>query len=283
MNGPDILARTMSKPRLLKKADLRPWQYHPRSDHHSKVACWSVLFDLLSCSDLLLAHAQAGKIAFGINHQMVDHTNGRRKDLDLVICRPRLQPEEAPAKAPRTFAAMADEWRIELTTPERERLSALPDLAERPAGSILMALEAKACMTEFAKARPRLYDELTSSHSVVHGDTDAAIAVGFVMINGASTFLSPLRHTDVPTRHDQPLQTQLTIEKIRALPRRESVGKPGFDAIAAVVVRCANDAVSPVTIITETAEGAVAPQDVLHYDTMINRIIGIYNSRFPVP
>ncbi len=283
MHGPDILARTMSKPRLLKKTDSHRWQYHPRSDHHSKVACWGILFDLLVHSDLLQTHAAVGKIAFGINHRMVDHTNGRRKYLDLVICRPQLESGDTSTKATRTFSAMADEWSIELTASERELLSTLPVLLEHPAGSVLMALEAKACMTEFGKARPRLYDELTSSHSVVHGDTDAAIAVGFVMINGSSTFISPLRRTDVPTNHDQPAQLRLTIDKVRALPRREAVGRPGFDAIAAVAVRCANDGVSPVTIITDTAEGAVAPQDVLHYDTMINRIIGIYNSRFPVP
>lgn len=273
----------MSRPRLLKKADLHRWQYHPRSDYHSKLACWGILFDLLSCSELLRTHAAAGKIAFGINHRMVDHTNGRKKDLDLVICRPVQQSGEEAMRPTRTFAAMADEWHIDLTASERDLLATLPSLFERPAGSVLMALEAKACMTEFGKARPRLYDELTSSHSVVHGDTDAAIAVGFVMINGSSTFLSPLRHTDEPTKHDQPQQLQLTIEKVRALPRREAAGKPGFDAIAAVAVRCANDGIAPVTIITDTAEGAVAPQDVLHYDTMINRIIGIYNSRFPVP
>ena len=85
------------------------------------------------------------------------------------------------------------------------------------------------------------------------------------------------------TKHDQPLQLRLTIDKVRALPRREAVGKAGFDAIATVAVRCANDGISPVSIITDSADGAVAKQDVLHYDTMINRIIGIYNSRFPVP
>src|ERR1044072_7553746 len=82
MRGLGILVRTMTAARLLKKGDPCRWQYHPRSDHHSKVACWGILFDLLCISPLMRDHAAAGKIGFGINHTMVDHTNGRRKDLD---------------------------------------------------------------------------------------------------------------------------------------------------------------------------------------------------------
>ena len=57
-----------------------------------------------------------------------------------------------------------------------------------------MALEAKACMTEFGKARPRLYDELNSSHLTIHGDTNSAIAAGFALVNAAESFVSPLRN-----------------------------------------------------------------------------------------
>ena len=287
MRGPDILARTMSKARQLKKSDPCPWQYHPRSDHHSKVACWGVLFDLLLSSELLREHVVAEKVAFGINHKMVDHTNARPKNLDLVICRPEIGTRGPRKKRP-NFAALADTIGLALSDDDRVALNALPLLDQRPVGSVLMALEAKAAMTEFGKARPRLYDELASSHIVVHGDTDSAIAVGFAMINGSDSFISPTKNPCIAygapmqtSKHDQPTQLRLTIEKVRSLPRREAPGKAGFDAIAAVAVQCGNDGTTPVTIISDPALGAVPPQDVLHYNTMINRVVGIYNDRFP--
>lgn len=44
------------------------------------------------------------------------------------------------------------------------KLGSLPELPRAPVGAVLMALEAKAAMTEHVKALPRLYDELNSSH-----------------------------------------------------------------------------------------------------------------------
>jgi hypothetical protein len=292
MRGPEILARTMSKPRLLKAKSktVAPceWQYHPRSDHHSKVACWGVLFDLLLCSELLREHVEEGRVAFGINHRMVDHTNNRPKNLDLVLCRPAVGDTKTKSRKTVNFAGMVDTIGLELDDHDREMLAGLPALHERPVGSVLLALEAKAAMTEFGKARPRLYDELASSHVVVHGDTDAAIAVGFAMVNGSDSFVSPTKNPCVAwgapmvaSKHDQPNQLKLTIKKIGELPRRESTGKAGFDAIAAVAVSCRNDGLSPVSIISDPASGAVPEGDVLSYGTMINRVVGIYASRFP--
>lgn len=283
----------MSKARVLKNKDKAAapceWQYHPRSDHHSKVACWGVLFDLLLCSDLLREHVAEGRVAFGINHRMVDHTNNRPKNLDLVLCRPEVGESTTKTKKKSvTFAGLVQTIGLELSDGDRAALADLPVLYERPVGSVLLALEAKAAMTEFGKARPRLYDELASSHIVVHGDTDSAIAVGFAMVNGSDSFVSPTKNPCiawgapmVASKHDQPTQLRLTIDKIRALPRRETVGKPGFDAIAAVAISCRNDGSTPVTLITDPEQGAVRDGDVLAYGTMINRVVGIYASRFP--
>lgn len=288
MRGLDILARTMSKARKLKPSHPCPWQYHPRSDHHSKVACWGIMFDLMLASDLLRTHVEAGKVAFGINHKMVDHTNNRPKNLDLVICRPEVGAPEREGRKQPSFADLADKFGLELTAADRKALASLPPLPRKPVGSVLMALEAKAAMTEFGKARPRLYDELASSYGVVHGDTDSAIAVGFAMINGSESFVSPTKNPCiawgapmVTSKHVQPKELRLTIEKVRSLPRRAAPGSPGFDAIAAVAVRCTNDGTTPVTIISSAKQGAVPEQDVLHYSTMINRVVGMYQSRFP--
>ena len=46
MRGPEILARTMSIPTRRGESP-RAWQYHSRSDNHSKLACWTLLFDFL--------------------------------------------------------------------------------------------------------------------------------------------------------------------------------------------------------------------------------------------
>ena len=57
MRGPKILADSLTA-RHEEDTYGNSWQYHPRSDYHSKIACWGILFDLLVCSDLLRAHAR---------------------------------------------------------------------------------------------------------------------------------------------------------------------------------------------------------------------------------
>lgn len=295
MFGPQILVRTMSVPRV-RSNGTQKWQYHPRSDHHSKVACWGILFDLLRHSPLLQEHVRAGKVAFGINHTMVNFTNGKKKDLDLVVCRPAVGRDDPTASrrkgggrgrvAPLTFREMVDTYAIELSVTEKEILESFPDVSVRPVGSVLMALEAKAAMTEFAKARPRLYDELQSSQVTVHADTNHAIAVGLALINGSETFVSPTANPCIGygaplkvSKHAQPRQLDLTIKHLKSLPRRANVDVPGFDALAVLAVDCKNDGKTPVTLI----EGEPAPQpgDAVNYDSMINRTVGWYASRFP--
>ncbi len=83
---------------------------------------------------------------------------------------------------------MASDYEIELTADEERELLNLPELRSAPVGSVLMALEAKACMTAHQRALPRLYDELNSSQLTVHGATDQAIAAGFAMVNIADAF-----------------------------------------------------------------------------------------------
>lgn len=272
MFGPGILARSMSV-----AAPFGPsgdaWQYHPRSDRHSKVACWGILFDLLQHSPLLAKQVVNGSIAFGINHEMRDFKQNRKKNLDLVICTPQAAAAQAQARRPKplSFRDLVPKYGIVLSEQEQNVLSGLPDLETAPVGAVHVALEAKACMTEHIKARPRLYDELNSSHATVHGNTDKAIAVGFVMVNMAEEFRSPTARSIA--RHRQPDVTVKVIEKVKELPRRSSPKEDGFDAMAIVVVRCRNDA-SPVELVTS----APAPPsgDILHYDAMVQRLADLY-------
>jgi hypothetical protein len=242
------------------------------------VICWGIIFDLLQESPLLRAHAQTGQVVFGVNHKMRDWKDQRTKALDLVIARP------AEHRRRRPLAALVQKYGIQLTQEEATRLASLPPLLEGPVGNVLLALEAKACMTAFAKARPRLYDELNSSHLTIHGDTDQAIAAGLVMINAADTFASPSfnRLGLVEPRlnfstHRQPNDAELTVAKIHELPRRTGPGDRGYDALGILLVDCRNDG-SPVRLVAEPP--APGPRNDYHYQQMVRRVATHYAYRF---
>lgn len=134
-------------------------------------------------------------------------------------------------------------------------------------------------MTEHMKARPRLYDELNSSHLTIHGSSDMTVAIGFAMVNASAMFTSPTRTGTPVLKHEQPRVTQAVIDKLQQIPRRTAVGQDGFDAFGVVVVDCRNDGVSPVEIVKKPP--APSTGDILHYDQMIRRAISVYESRFP--
>jgi hypothetical protein len=274
MLGPAILVRTLSNPVPIGKFGAK-WQYHSRSDRHSKVACWGILFDLMRHSPLLVKQLAEGKVGFGINHEMKDFRLNRKKDLDLVLCTPRAG--DPAHKKPLTFKRMVKKYGILLSLEESKLLEALPDAVAAPVGAVHVALEAKAAMTEHVKAKPRIYDEFNSSHLTVHGAADLAIAVGLAMINMAKTFksfgLSEVSH------HKQPQAAQEVIAKVSQLPRRTNVREDGFDAFAIVVVECVNDGKTPVTLVT--APPAPAPGDIYEYGSMIQRLAMLYEARFP--
>ena len=276
--GTDILVRTISKQTITDRHG-NQWSYHSRSDHHSKVACWGIVFDLMQTCGLFRRHVDEGKVAFGINHDLRDFKNDRKKNLDLVIC----QPASGAKPSKRTLAAYADHYKIDLSEAERQAFEALPTLHEVPVGNVLVALEAKACMTAHQRALPRLYDELNSSHLTVHGAHDLAIAAGFVMINIADRFLSPdlnkknRSHDPEWSSHDQPKSVNITIEKVEQLPRRSKPGSEGYDALAIVVIDCVNDG-SPVKLHTKFP--APLLHTTYHYSAMIDRLRGLYDTRF---
>lgn len=279
MFGPEILARTLSKPTREDRFGNR-WQYHSRSDHHSKIACWGIVFDLLRTSSLLRKQIADGVVAFGINHEMRDFVHDRKKNLDLVLCTPSTEPERGRAQ---TMASMRDEYEIELSPAERVEFDALPTLRRARVGSVLVALEAKACMTAHQRALPRLYDELNSSHLTVHGSSDQAIAAGYAMVNVAAKYLSPdlnkANRADKPewSTHNQPRDATLAVDKVRQLPKRSKTGDVGYDALAIVVIDCANDG-SPVKLVS--AAPAPVAGDIYRYSSMIDRLGHTYATRF---
>jgi hypothetical protein len=281
MFGPAILTRTLSNT-VLKDKFGNTWQYLSRSDHHSKVACWAIVFDLMLASPLLRRHVEAGYVGFGINHEMRDFVHDRKKNLDLVLCT-RGASDGFKVPPPKDLKAMVGAYDIALSTEEVTALDGLPILSRADVGSVLLALEAKACMTAHQRALPRLYDELNSSHSTVHGATDQAIAAGFAMVNAAENYLSPdlnkRNKASSPewSHHNQPRDAELAVAKVRQLPRRSATGANGYDAMAIVVIDCSNDG-SPIRLV----DGPPGPakNDIYRYETMIDRLAHIYATRF---
>jgi len=292
MLGPEILVRTLSKPTTgtgsSRFAHGNEWQYHSRSDRHSKIACWSLVFDLLRHCALLREHAATGKVGLGINHEMHDFRNKKKKNLDLVICtRAPMESSggsKAGARRAVDFAALAAAYGIDLTKQEAEELAALPMLALSGVSSVLVATEAKAAMTAHQKARPRLHDELTSSHQTIHGDNNDAIAAGIVLVNASDTFISPDKNEwplgSVPTRvsvHKDNAAT-LVLDGLSKLQCRSKVGDDGFDAVGVVVIACRNDG-STIRLVTESPP-APGPTTDFDYSRFVRRLAQLYGTRF---
>jgi hypothetical protein len=274
---PKVLARTLSVPRQRKKGG-PSWQYHSRSDHHSKVPCVLMALDFMLTSQVLCDAIKAGRVAVGINHVMVENSRNRKKAFDLVLHRADPRDVTPPQF---TFKGLMKTYGIELMPDEQQLVSTLPDIPVKKvaAHAVYTAFEAKACMTEHGKARPRLFDELNSSHLTIHGDTIEAIAVGLVLINAAPTFISPGLNPDGPispkriTHHKQPESYRSVISKIHELPMRRDRDE-GFDELGIVVVECRNDG-SPIALVDATAE--VKGRD---YDRMITRVAHRFESAF---
>lgn len=282
MQGPGILVATMSVPRAFGKFTANSGMrlnYHPRSDHHSKVACWGIAFDLMLSCPLLREHVAADKVRFGINHEIRDYANNRKKDLDLVLCTPSSTDPDL------TLTDLAAKYDVVLTDAQRSQLGHLPVMMRGPVGSVLVTLEAKACMTEFGKAGPRLYDELNSSQQIVHGSSNHTLAAGLALVNVSPEFFSPLRNKHleyggtVPeiSHHQQPQDARRAISKVETLPRKSGTTPNGYDALGVVVIDCPNDG-TEVRLVSDAP--APSEHSIFNYSQMIHRIAGEYATHF---
>jgi hypothetical protein len=122
------------------------YRYHSRSDAHSIALCALILEDLLRACPALRGDALADKIVYGINAK---HTfpNRKKKTLDLAIG-----------------------TKQEIRQPTRFAHAIYPGEIDR----VLISCEAKTVMTEHSKSQPRVFDELGSSHEIVHqGDRES--------------------------------------------------------------------------------------------------------------
>lgn len=85
--------------------------------------CWGVTLDLMLACPLLREHVSTGKVSVGINHEMSDFRNKKKKNLDLVLCRSTesgtFGGSKSGRQAARTFAELAPIYGIALTDHER--------------------------------------------------------------------------------------------------------------------------------------------------------------------
>lgn len=236
-----------------KKFGRTVFRYHPRSDEHSKTICRLVLEDIVASCPCLAQHAQEGKIVAGINAPY-SFPNGKMKTLDLAIGVPGPgQVMVSPLVA------------IELGTIKKLRI----------------ACEAKQCMTEHGKTQPRIFDELSSSHEIVHQGDRNAISAGVVVVNVADCYASPTRQVSgdgelIWTKHRQPKVTESMVRHLRGLVMRDDIDGVGFDAFATIVIDCDN--VGACRLVTVSP--APQPGEIDHYLTFLERINQAYSCRF---
>jgi hypothetical protein len=233
-------------------------------------------------SSLLRDHVESGKVVFGLDHPMHDYLLNRPKKLDLVIARPDNDPSKRKKRKRYTFRDLPAKHSMVLTPAQSATVESLPNPVEGAVGAVLLALEAKACMTAFSKSYPRFYDELNSSHRAIHGASNKALAVGLALINAADEFVSPIINPDFPftgaaeiSRHSQPADAEGAIEKVGQLPRRTGDAGEGYDGLGILLVDCTNDGVTPVVL----AGSPTVPTNYA-YRTMITRIANEYDVRF---
>jgi len=250
MDAPRKYAEWMSQHEHVDRLGL-VYRYHSRSDAHSKALCGFIMEDLLEYCSVLKRQVASREVVWGTNIRFRFPISQKDKTLDLVIGPPVVQAAGA-------------------TPASRKSLS-----------DVFVACEAKSVMTEHGKSQPRVFDELNSSHGIVHAGRPDAIAAGITVVNIASTFVSPLRQ--VPSRrelaishHHQPDVAAKMVQHLRGLPLRNRVGEVGFDAYATIVVECDNQ--GPVTLWTDPPAPQPGAPD--SYDEFVRRIGRFYEERF---
>lgn len=284
MLGPEIICRTMSRQRLYGKGDdARLWQYHSRSDYHSKVAAVALMIDLMLESPELRAHIAAGEVGYSVNPKLRDRAN-REKTLDMRFAR---IDETAPVRKARSLERLAEDLELQLDDAERAALRSLPAVHEARSKADLVVFENKACMTAFSKAAPRLRNELEGAVGAINDSDPLTVAGGLVLINAAETFVSPVfrdnGYVEPPERrvshHTQPEDARGASEKLQKIPLRNTGSATGYDALGIIVVSARNDE-TPWRVVSDPACGAPEDHDIWNYTRVVQHMAKLYRQRF---
>lgn len=231
------------------------YRYHSRSDAHSIALCREILTDILEACPVLKRQAAVGQTGYRINAKITSPLTRKTKTLDLAIGLPT-------GRAPLVLESGETIARAEID-------------------ELLFSCEAKTVMTEHSKSKPRVYDELSSSHEIIHQGWPEAIATGVTVVNIADMFVSPLRQNSKrklhKTQHRQPRAAEGMIHHLRGLPLREKAGTVGFEAYSTIVVECDNTS-RDVRLWRDPP--APQPGDSDHHENFIARIARFYSERF---
>jgi hypothetical protein len=284
MLGPEIICRTMSHPRLYGTGDhAHMWQYHSRSDFHSKVAAIALMIDLMQESPELRADIAAGDVGYSVNPQLRDRSN-RVKTLDMRFAR---IDDAAPLPRPRNLERFAEDLGLDLTEHASTVLHGLPTVREARSKQDLVVFENKACMTAFSKAAPRLRNELEGAVVAINDSDPLTVAGGLVLINAADTFVSQVFRDNGyvepaqrrVSHHAQPEDAHGAVEKLRRIPLRKTASDGGYDALGTIVVSARNDG-SPWTVVTNPTYGAPDAHDIWNYTRLVQHMAKLYRQRF---
>jgi hypothetical protein len=252
MSAPNNFVKWLSNHRHKVPGHKQTYNYHPRSDRHSVAICTEIVKDLLDLCPLIQEHAARGLIAYGIN---ISHTwpNDKTKTLDLALGKPS---------------------QVGVATSELQGIARAKSFQR-----VFISCEAKTVMTEHKKSQPRVFDELSSSHEIVHQGDQSAIAAGITVVNIANSFVSPLRQRPTArikiTQHSQPRVADSMIKHLRGLPIRDAVGEVGFDAYATIVIDCDNIHGARLW----AGDPAPQPGDPDYYEEFVRRICRFYSNR----
>jgi hypothetical protein len=160
---------------------------------------------------------------------------------------------------------------------------------------IQIAIELKSIITEHGKARKNRLRDFNSFHGYAHQYDPKTVAAGFLVVNSAERFYSPLRKEDDITIHGSPRASARVVAKnavdiFRSIPLRNSASDPpGMEAIGVVVVEHDNLAFHPAPETfkdihrpTRLAPAPPNPKigDPLQYHSMLQRICNAYTERF---
>lgn len=268
VRGPDILARTLNVP-TRRGMGTEMWQYHPRSDVHSKIACWTLLLDCILECDALYEDARAGHIGFKINYVMVGPIN---KTLDLVLT--RVPRSRNTTEKRRSFGAVGTSYGIELSAVdalEVEKLNMVVEENVTDVSEVALAVEAKACMTDHIGALPRLHAEILATGYLAKRATPECTVVSYTLVNAADTFISSSKGLK---RMRQPESANAVLRMLNeAVPLCRDQRLFGYDVVGALSIVCRNDG----SLVTHSPiVGSPDRDTAIHYERMIRSICSAY-------
>jgi hypothetical protein len=229
--GPEILTRTLSA-----GAPIGPppniWQYHPRSDRHSAVACWGIVFDLLASNESFRSRVANGELGYATRHKMRDAVSGITHPLPVVL------GFGSPSENSVDFATMGKVLNVQLTKPERALLDGFPPLPGLQIRSVVFAATSRASMTSIAGSTTRLFDSMDATRTAALGDCPSTILVGHLLCNAAVECFSPLENRVV---HNSRKGIRQIVQTGRRLAVHTARSKPAFSSFGISFVDCRND------------------------------------------